>query len=170
MIKPNVKIFCDGITDQIFIANCIELLFPSITVTISKRKEDSKKRMVTFGEGGEVIDVGGCANLNNEVYLEKMRDNSAERGVNLVIFDADYTEQSNGNKGVTSKSWGLSKKFFDSEEEHFVIRDTFLSSSDSFDLSIARFSRSIGTSVVEEVEYFIEVEEQGVYRCTELLC
>lgn len=100
MVKSKVKIFCEGITDQIFIANCIELLFPSVGVAISKHKKDSKKRIVTFGEGGEVIDVGGCTNLSNEVYLDKMRDNSTEGGVNLVIFDADYTGQNNGNRGI----------------------------------------------------------------------
>ncbi|NHM02413.1 DUF3226 domain-containing protein [Flavobacterium difficile] len=94
-----IKIFCEGITDQVFIADCIELFYGFESTRVDKK---NSKLDIKFSNGIEIIDVGGCSKLSNEIYISQLEDNKALNGVNVVIFDADYTELGNGNKGFDS--------------------------------------------------------------------
>jgi hypothetical protein len=99
-----ILIFCEGVTDQVFIADCLELIFGFSVV----RKEDkkNKKLEINFKDNefkGKVTDIGGCDKLLiNSVIHANMQDNKEEGGENIVIFDADYTGKDNGNKGIAS--------------------------------------------------------------------
>lgn len=95
-----IKIFCEGITDQIFIADCIELFY-TIKTTREIIKEGVK---ISFDNGGEIIEVGGCSKLTNDLYIQKMRDNIVLDGINLVIFDADYSNVVNGTRKISGNN------------------------------------------------------------------
>ncbi len=95
MPLKTIKIFCEGVTDQVFIADCLELFFEIAT----KRNYDkkTKKWEILFNEVSEIVEVKGCDNLKEKIYIDKMIDNSEIGGINLVVFDAD--KPGNGNNG-----------------------------------------------------------------------
>src|SRR4051812_1286951 len=103
----SIKIFCEGVTDQIFIADCLETFY-NIPTTRNIKKSSTKngikeeKLEIKFHEHGEIIEVGGCDKLSNKLYLSMLEDNGDLGGVNIIIFDADFTEQGNGNKGFNA--------------------------------------------------------------------
>jgi hypothetical protein len=124
-----IKIFCEGITDQIFIADCLESFY-KIEVTRKPDKRDARKLKcdVTFRSTilkGEIIAVDGCGKLTDDLYIQWLKDNTEEDGINLVIFDADFpkdaegTKQGNGNKGFKS----CTKKLEDIKQNYDVIFD-----------------------------------------------
>jgi hypothetical protein len=91
-----IKIFCEGIIDQIFIADCIEYFY-----NIKTTREKSKKELLIYSANLEIIDLKGCNNLANQfLSLDPMADNSLENGTNLVIFDAD--KEGHGNNGFSN--------------------------------------------------------------------
>lgn len=100
-----VLIFCEGVTDQVFIADCLESIF-NITIIKEKNRLKNKKIDIKFNTPdfkGKIIDIGGCSKLRtNEVLHGRMQDNTEEGGHNIVIFDADYKGKENGNKGITN--------------------------------------------------------------------
>jgi hypothetical protein len=98
-----VLIFCEGVTDQVFIADCLELFF-NFSVFREQKVKKEKKLTVSFENNnfiGKIIDIGGCDNLMKITqYHADMQDNKEEGGENIVIFDADYTGKDNGNRGI----------------------------------------------------------------------
>lgn len=103
-MKPKILIFCEGVTDQIFIADCLETFYNIPTVRQDIKKND-KKIDIEFtykGFNGQIREIGGCSKLSNPIHLDAMKDNLLMGGVNIVIFDADYTGQQNGNKGFNA--------------------------------------------------------------------
>ncbi len=105
-MMKRILIFCEGITDQVFIADWLEKNFSFSTSRESRKDSKNKKLKITFGNDnfkGEIIDVGGCDRLRrNELFHTEMQDNTKEGGINIVVFDADYTNQDNGNKGINA--------------------------------------------------------------------
>lgn len=98
-MKPKILIFCEGITDQIFIADCLETFYNIETI------RDSRKSNIEFtgsGINGQIINIEGCSKLSDPIHLNTMKDNSDLGGRNIVIFDADFTGQQNGNKGFNA--------------------------------------------------------------------
>lgn len=85
-------IFCEGVTDQIFIADCIEKYFDIIFERKKNRKSD-KKIDIGFENKIEIIEIGGCEKLSADIHVDRMKDNLSNEGANIVIFDADYTEK-----------------------------------------------------------------------------
>lgn len=100
-----VLIFCEGVTDQVFIADCLESVFTATTER-NENKKNKKKLDITFKHSnfkGKIIAVEGCSKLRqNEVLHAEMVDNKETGGFNIVIFDADYTGMENGNKGIAA--------------------------------------------------------------------
>ena len=105
-----ILIFCEGVTDQVFIADCLESVFKAVTER-NENKKNKKKLEITFKHSnfkGKIIAVEGCSKLRTNAFLHaEMQDNKEEGGVNIVIFDADYTGKENGNKGVAACSQKL---------------------------------------------------------------
>lgn len=101
----NYKIFCEGITDQVFIADCIEFFYnfnsTRLKSNISSSKKDEKLE-IKFANNIEIIDIGGCEKLSIPINISRLEDNTENDGVNIVVFDADYTGRVNGNKGFKS--------------------------------------------------------------------
>lgn len=99
-----IKIFCEGVTDQIFISDCLEIFYGiqsirSIKKVVTKNGKEEERIEIKFDTNCEIIEVGGCNKLSNPIYLAMLEDNTELDGINIVIFDADYTEKQNGNKG-----------------------------------------------------------------------
>ncbi len=98
------KIFCEGITDQVFIADCLEVFYGFISERENLNPTSSKHDIlkIKFNNDIEVIEVGGCDKLSVQLYSSMLEDNTADGGTNIVIFDADYEVKKNGNKGFES--------------------------------------------------------------------
>src|SRR4051794_36754286 len=94
-----IIIFCEGITDQVFIADCLEYFF-GINIIKRANPKDKHKLKITLGQESEIIDIEGCSKLSNKFYLDLLKDNSEEGGVNIIIFDADSA--GSGNNGFHS--------------------------------------------------------------------
>lgn len=104
----SIKIFCEGITDQLFIADCLEV-FWGVT-TVRKPGKEKNKIDIAFGSNCEIIEIGGCSKLVNQIILDKLRDNSEEGGKNIVIFDADFAPNGIGMKTGTGNNGYLNAK------------------------------------------------------------
>jgi hypothetical protein len=123
----NIKIFCEGVTDQIFISDCLELLY-SIEMVRKPNKSDPNKLKITFGDSCEIIDVGGCSKLSDDLYVQVMLETNALDGINVVVFDADFpanaegSKKETGNKGFNSCCQKLNdiKKKYNVEFEYLV--------------------------------------------------
>jgi hypothetical protein len=90
-----IKIFCEGIGDQIFIADFIEAHFQIVFEREIKKKGikvDIKNSKI------EIIPIDGCANINKDFIKQQFVNNTEIGGYNILIFDADYTGIS-GNNG-----------------------------------------------------------------------
>lgn len=96
----NIKIFCEGITDQVFVSDCLELLY-EIEVIRKPNKSDPNKLKMTFGDGCEIIDVGGCSKLSDDLYIQLMLETKSLGGRNVVVFDADFSANAEGDKKDT---------------------------------------------------------------------
>ncbi len=102
-----VKIFCEGVTDQVFIADCLEIFYSIETERIEKKPftrdgKDEIRLEIKKKDVVEIIEVGGCSRLSDVVYSTQLLDNEELGGINVVIFDADFTGMINGNKGLES--------------------------------------------------------------------
>jgi len=86
-------IFCEGVTDQVFIADCLEIFY---SVKVDRQIKKNYKINMTF-EGGKIEDIEGCEKLKLQIYLEMLKDNSEKGGVNLIIFDADEKDRGNNS-------------------------------------------------------------------------
>lgn len=94
-----IKIFCEGITDQVFIADCLESFYEYSSHRKGRTKNGHEKIDLVINENIEVIEVGGCDKLSDQLYLSMLEDNTSNGGQNIVIFDADDFIRGNGNKG-----------------------------------------------------------------------
>ena len=91
-----LKIFCEGIGDQVFIADFIEAQFP---ITFDRIQEaNGAKSLLIRNNEIEIIPIDGCKKINNLVVKQLFTNNTELGGKNLLIFDADYTGI-NGNNG-----------------------------------------------------------------------
>lgn len=113
------KIFCEGITDQIFIADCITVFY-NMNYTVEVIKKDNLR--IIFTDGIEIIDVGGCDKLSDILYISLLEDNVDNGGENIIIFDADHSSTGNGNKGYNSCLQKLDniKKIHNVEFYHYI--------------------------------------------------
>lgn len=93
------KIFCEGIGDQIFIADFIEYHFDIIFQRDYNKKNDKIK---VHNAEIEIISIDGCTKIREQIYKEQFIDNTEKGGVNIVVFDADYKDLGNGNNGFES--------------------------------------------------------------------
>lgn len=100
-----INLLCEGITDQFFLADCLELLY-GIKFTKSKKLAVKDKFEVSYLDKINIIDVGGCSNLYNQIYTSMIEDNAD--GINIVIFDADRHDSNEGNNGFNNCSTKLS--------------------------------------------------------------
>lgn len=95
-----ILIFCEGIADQRFIADCLWMFY-----SISFKPESGKGRepdLICTGEDFhfEIISTGGYTNLEQELYLNKIRKN--KDGISVVVFDADEIDQEGRRHGSGS--------------------------------------------------------------------
>lgn len=143
------KIFCEGITDQIFIADCITVFY-NFTYVIEHKKKDNLK--ITFSNGIEIIDVGGCTKLSDELYLSLLEDNKDCGGTNIIIFDADHKSTGKGNKGYES----CLQKLNDIKKNHNVEFIHYIWPNNSDDGIIENLLRKL-----------IPNEKETIYQCIE---
>ena len=104
----NTIIFCEGITDMYFIGHCLAEFFGlsfSEKYNVIKPVKDCK-----VGDSCRIHEIGGCSNLTNDVYLDLLRDNTAQGGQNIVIFDADFGPESTSGKQGTGNNGFLNAK------------------------------------------------------------
>lgn len=95
-----IKIYCEGVTDQVFIADCLDVFF-NIKVKKVVHSKDKNKWDISFGENCQIIEVGGCNKLSDKYYQDLFKDNIEEGGINIVIFDADFGPDASGDKKNT---------------------------------------------------------------------
>ncbi|MCX3264226.1 hypothetical protein OQZ29_05680 [Pedobacter agri] len=58
----------------------------------------------------EIVGIGGCEKLTNPLYLDRLRDNTAEGGRNIIIFDADFGPEAVGEKKGTGNNGFVNAK------------------------------------------------------------
>ena len=92
-----IKIYCEGITDQLFIADVVEKFFDII---IDRRRKKNKINKCISENVIEIINISGISSLRTDFVIDSLIDNQKLGGVNIVIFDADWKEIGNGNKGI----------------------------------------------------------------------
>lgn len=94
-----LKIFCEGIGDQVFIADFIESQFPIRFERIQEAK--GPRSLVIRNDEIEIVPIDGCKKINNIVIKQLFTNNTELGGKNLLIFDADFTGV-NGNNGFNN--------------------------------------------------------------------
>lgn len=103
-LQLKILIFCEGITDLLFIADCIELFY-KINTTRPVKKGNETTVEISFDNGqrkGKIIGVGGCSKLRNQdMHTDQMKDNTELGGDNIVFFDADFPKEHDGSKENT---------------------------------------------------------------------
>lgn len=92
-----LKIFCEGIGDQIFIADFIECQF-EIKFDRNIDRLGGSNLLTIKNEQIEIIPIDGCKKINKVIIKQLFINNSDVGGKNILIFDADYTGI-NGNNG-----------------------------------------------------------------------
>jgi hypothetical protein len=105
-----ILILCEGITDQVFLADFIQLFY---TIDFEKTENKiNKKDVVDIKFKNTDFDitllaVDGCKNLNSDAIIGIMEKNIANSGKNVVIFDADDESIGNGNNGFENATKSL---------------------------------------------------------------
>ncbi len=92
----DIRIFCEGITDQKFIADFI-------TKVYNIHFQDEKKKPLTSINGNckiKIIEIGGCSNLHTQLWINELEKNTEQGFKNLIFFDAD--KEGNGNNGFSA--------------------------------------------------------------------
>jgi len=97
-----LKIFCEGIGDQVFIADFLEIHF-GITFERVINDNGTNKSLSIKNKDIEIEPINGCKNIHQLVIKKKFIDNTEMGGTNILIFDADY-EGINGNNGIVNCS------------------------------------------------------------------
>jgi hypothetical protein len=109
-----ILIFCEGVTDQIFIADCIEKFY-GIEVTRSVIDNKNNKWKMIFEQNCQIIATGGYTHL--PAHVPAMQSNTEDdEGINIVIFDADEEGHGRGSFDNTKKSLDAFKT---THEVHF---------------------------------------------------
>lgn len=96
-----LKIFCEGIGDQVFIADFIETHFPVKFERIQESK--GAQSLLIRNDSIQIIPIDGCKKIHNLVVKQLFTNNTELGGKNLLIFDADFTGI-NGNNGYENCS------------------------------------------------------------------
>lgn len=96
-----IKIFCEGIGDQIFIADFIESIFEVRFTRETSLK--NKDKIIIKNEKIEIIPIDGCKKIKQDIFKDLFINNSDIGGKNILIFDADFTNV-NGNNGFVNCS------------------------------------------------------------------
>lgn len=148
----SVKIFCEGITDQVFIADCLEIFYGFNFDRKKVKHSNNEKLEITSKNKIEIIDVGGCDKLSDDIYIFQLEDNQDLGGINIVIFDADYTGLQNGNKGFNS----CKQKLDDIKKNNSVVFDYFIWPNNNEDGVVENLLRTL-----------IPTEMEVVYKCIE---
>lgn len=92
-----INIFCEGIGDQIFIADFIEFHFKITFV----RKNIKKDKIDISNNNISILSLDGCDKIHSQVNKDRFIDNTERGGHNFVVFDADYDNR-NGNNGFSN--------------------------------------------------------------------
>lgn len=109
MKETKLKIFCEGITDQIFLADFIEKTY---SIKFNREKRKNKFKIDIKSNSIDIIEIGGCEKLKNPIYHTMLLDNLKTGGKNIVIFDADQSNQgNNGYINCKRKLEDLSSKY-----------------------------------------------------------
>lgn len=105
--EPVLHIYCEGEIDQLFIAHFIEIYY-----AVKKQDSRDKNRFIYLLENSKHIileRINGCDNLrSNTKHTNDMKENTEVGGVNIVIYDADFPEnspsekQGTGNNGIAA--------------------------------------------------------------------
>jgi hypothetical protein len=183
-MKKRILIFCEGVTDQIFIADCLEIFLKATSSRIdrvvkTKNGGEEPKKEIKFECGehieGEIIDVGGCSKLSGQgfqfsetedntlttptngrakqsFHLSNMEDNTELDGVNIVVFDADYTGKRNGNRGFST----CDTKLKNIKETRQVVFDHYIWPNDKDDGEIENLLRQL-----------IPIHKEPIMNCIE---
>lgn len=119
-----VKIFCEGVTDQVFIADCLEFFY-QIKVD---REINGEKVKMSFKRNSEIIELNGCGNLSKDIYIDQLKDNQEEDGINIIILDADFSSTAKGEKKGTGNNGfkACKQKLEDIKKQHNVSFDYYL--------------------------------------------
>ncbi len=114
-----ILILCEGVTDQVFIADCLQLFYKIKFDDLKKYRinieqnpqslEDLPNPIIGKKDGYdiEINQVGGCKKLKLAINLDRLKDNIEMGGQNIVIFDADFEEKKNGNNGFKNATVSL---------------------------------------------------------------
>ncbi len=134
-MKKSILILCEGVTDQILIGDCLEKFY-NIKVTREVDKKIKDKINMTF-EGGRVETTEGCKKLKMAININRLKDNTMEGGINLVIFDAD--KEGCGNNSYVNASRSL----VDIKNNHGVNFDFYLWPNNSEDGKVENLIRKL---------------------------
>jgi hypothetical protein len=145
MIK-NVLIFCEGVTDQVFIADCLEIFY----LAKVNREEDKANRGRLKFDRGEIKEINGCDNLKLQINIDRLKDNSEKGGINLVIFDAD--EKGRGNNSFINAVLSLNGI----KKHHQVDFDFYLWPNHTEDGAVENLLRQL-----------IQPNRESIMRCIE---
>lgn len=150
-----LKIFCEGITDQVFIADCLEKFY-NIKINKKVNSKDSNKWDISFGEHCEIVELGGCSKLSDKFYQDMFKDNSEEGGLNIIIFDADFSPEAEGEKrGTGNNGFENATKKLENFKKQFAF-DFYLWPNNKIDGEVENLLRKL-----------IPNSKEGVIKCIE---
>lgn len=92
-----INIFCEGIGDQIFIADFIEFHFKITFV----RKNTKRDKIDISNDIISILSLDGCDKIHSQINKDRFIENTERGGNNFVVFDADYVNR-NGNNGFSN--------------------------------------------------------------------
>lgn len=102
-----ILILCEGINDLLLIEACLKLFYSAVfpETSVKKGVDNKGEKTSSLCEiRGElqvcIIQVKGCKNLSDPLYINELIDNTDNGGQNIIIFDAD--EPGYGNNGFKS--------------------------------------------------------------------
>lgn len=95
-----LKIFCEGVSDQVFIADFIEFHF-NVHFERTIEKKGGQPSISIRNSEIEITPIDGCTNIHQLVIKKMFIDNTELGGTNLLVFDSDYTGV-NGNNGFSN--------------------------------------------------------------------
>jgi hypothetical protein len=95
-------IICEGVTDLFFICHCMDRFFGYTFDQTYNSKKPLKE--FNFHNGCTVLEIGGCENITNPIVIDRLLDNQAEGGKNIIIFDSDFGPESTSEKKGTGNN------------------------------------------------------------------
>ena len=149
-------ILCEGVTDQIFIADCIENFYGTKCKRQIKKKNDVEKIEISFDSHSKIVEVGGCSKLVDPIFIAMMEDNSAYGGTNLIVFDADFETEDFGKKDGNNGFKSCARKIEDIKNNNNLDIKYYLWPDNSQDGTIENLLRKL-----------IPKEKQPILDCIE---